>query len=239
MFVELQNVSYSYGDICAIQDLSFFCEKGEVVGLIGSNGAGKSTTIKTLVRYLKPLSGRILIDGKDAFCFDQNYPVSYIPDTPVFFDELSVLEHLQFMKAVYPKNTVRIETLLTQMELGAHQNKIPFALSKGTKQKLMIAIALLKDYELLIADEPFTGLDPTQIAQLKRVFLQQKESGKTVILSSHLLDVVENVCDRFVMIQSGKAVASGTRSELLRTAGLDVVRGSLEDAYLKLRNENE
>ena len=99
--------------------------------------------------------------------------------------------------------------------------------------------ALLKDYELLIADEPFTGLDPTQIAQLKRVFLQQKESGKTVILSSHLLDVVENVCDRFVMIQSGKAVASGTRSELLRDAGLDVVRGSLEDAYLKLRNENE
>lgn len=239
MFVELQNVSYYYGDICAIDDLSFCCQKGEVVGLIGSNGAGKSTTIKTLVRYLKPSSGHILIDGKDAFSYDQSYPVSYLPDTPVFFDELSVLEHLQFMKAVYPNNIVSIETMLTQLELGAHQNKIPFALSKGTKQKLMIAISLLKDYELLIADEPFTGLDPTQIAQLKRVFLQQKECGKTVILSSHLLDVVENICDRFVMIQCGKVIASGTRSELLQDAGLDVVRGSLEDVYLKLRNDNE
>lgn len=239
MFVELQNVSYHYGDICAIDDLSFCCQKGEVVGLIGSNGAGKSTTIKTLVRYLKPSSGHILIDGKDAFSYDQSYPVSYLPDTPVFFDELSVLEHLQFMKAVYPNNIVSIETMLTQLELGAHQNKIPFALSKGTKQKLMIAISLLKDYELLIADEPFTGLDPTQIAQLKRVFLQQKECGKTVILSSHLLDVVENICDRFVMIQCGKVIASGTRSELLQDAGLDVVRGSLEDVYLKLRNDNE
>lgn len=239
MYVELQNVSYFYGDLCAIDDLSFYCRKGEVVGLIGSNGAGKSTTIKTLVRYLRPSSGHVLIDGKDAFSYDQNYPVSYIPDTPVFFDELSVLEHLQFMKAVYPKNTVSVETLLAHLELGTHQNKIPFALSKGSKQKLMIAISLLKDYELLIADEPFTGLDPTQIVQLKRVFLQQKEDGKTVILSSHLLDVVENICDRFVMIQRGKVIASGTRSELLQDAGLDVAQGSLEDVYLKLKNDNE
>lgn len=239
MFIELQKLSFYYGKFCALQDVSFSCQKGEIVGLIGSNGAGKSTTIKNLVRYLRPSSGNILIDGRDIFSFNQDYPVSYIPDMPIFFDELSVLEHLQFMKAIYPQNPLRIDTLLEQMELHPHQNKLPFALSKGTKQKLMISIALLKDYDILVADEPFTGLDPTQIAQLKYIFFKQKQDHKTVILSSHLLDVVENICDRFVIIQGGKLKAVGTRDDLMRKTGLDPVQNTLEDAYLKLVDINE
>lgn len=239
MFIELQKLTFYYGDHCALQNLSFSCQKGEIVGLIGSNGAGKSTTIKHLVRYLRPSSGNILIDGRDIYSFAQDYPVSYIPDTPVFFDELSVLEHLQFMKAVYPRNPLGIETLLEQMELSPHRNKLPFALSKGTRQKLMISIALLKDYDILVADEPFTGLDPNQIAQLKSIILKQKQEHKTVLLSSHLLDVVENLCDRFVIIQSGKLRAVGTRDELMRKTDLDPVQNSLEDAYLRLVDIHE
>lgn len=143
------------------------------------------------------------------------------------------------MKAVYPLNKIEIEDLLTQFELQPYLNTLPFALSKGTQQKLMIAIALLKEYEILIADEPFTGLDPLQVVQLKRIFAEQKRQGKLVLLSSHLLDVVENLCDRFAMIQKGRLAAFGNREELLYLAGMDAQCGTLEEVYMKLVNTSE
>ena len=195
MELEVDCVSYSYGDIAALNEISFRARRGEIVGLIGENGAGKSTLIRVLYRFLVPDCGTVSLDGRDIFSLkDEEYPVSYIPDSPVFYEELSLIEHLLFTKAVYPGCSVSVDELVEALGLGEHLRMIPSALSRGTRQKLMIAMALLREYELLIADEPFTGLDPGQIAVLKGLLAGQREKGKLVLLSSHLLDVAENIC---------------------------------------------
>ncbi|MGN0353329.1 MAG: ABC transporter ATP-binding protein [Roseburia sp.] len=239
MFFEFDNISYAYDGIPALTNLSFSGEKGQIVGLIGENGAGKSTAIKNIVRFLRPDSGTIRLGGTDIVKLKmENYPISYIPDTPVFYEELSLMEHLQFIKTIYPNAHISIDSILDQFELREHSNKIPVALSKGTKQKLMIAMALLREYELLVADEPFSGLDPKQIAILKQLLIQQRDAGKLILLFSHLLDVVENICNTFVIIQHGKLLASGTKAELLEVADLSP-NDSMESLYLKLVNGNE
>ena len=133
--------------------------------------------------------------------------------TPVFYEELSLAEHLHFTKAIYPDGDYSVQEILEKFDLSAHQNKIPSALSKGTRQKLMIAMALLREYQLLIADEPFSGLDPKQISVLKELLSEQARKGKTILLSSHLLDVVENICDRYVVIRQGVCLAVGGRED--------------------------
>lgn len=168
MDFEVRQVYYSYGKTVALDGLSFSANRGKIVGLIGENGAGKSTAIKSIYRFLPPDKGMILWDGKDIFSLrPDTYPISYIPDTPVFYEELSLLEHLHFTKAVYPQSGASETELLERLDMREHQNKIPSALSKGTRQKLMIAMALLREFEILIADELFSGLDPKQIATLK------------------------------------------------------------------------
>ena len=197
MFFEFNDISYSYGQSIALDSLSFFAPRGEIVGLIGENGAGKTTAVKTIVRFIKPEHGTISINGTDIQKIKlEQYPVSYIPDTPVFYEELSLLEHLQFVKALFPDIPVSIEDTIVRFDLQEHCNKVPAALSKGTQQILSIAMALLRSFDILVADEPFTGLDPTQIAVLKDCLLEVKQAGKLVLLSSHLLSVVENICDR-------------------------------------------
>lgn len=239
MFLEFDSVSYAYDSIQALDNLSFSCEKGQIVGLVGENGAGKTTAIKNIVRFLQPDSGTIYLGGTEINKLKiESYPVSYIPDTPVFYEELSLLEHLYFTKAIYPSNNISVEKILDWFEMREHSNKIPSVLSKGTRQKLMIAMALLREYELLIADEPFTGLDPKQIVVLKQLLIQQKDSGKLVILSSHLLDVVENICDLFVIMKKGKLLAFGTKAALMNAAGLSLSE-PLENLYMKLVNHNE
>lgn len=239
MLFEFNNVSFSYGDIKALSELTFHGDKGEVLGLIGENGAGKSTAIKNVVRYLTPDSGNILFNGKDIFKIKtEQYPINYVPDTPVFYEELSVLEHLQFTKAIYPGNPLKIDRIIDRMELHEHLNKIPAALSKGTRQKLIIAMALLREYEMLVLDEPFSGLDPKQIALLKDTIREQRDDDKLVLLSSHLLDVVENLCDRYVIIKSGKLIADGTKKELIAKTGL-APDSSMENVYLRLVSSDE
>lgn len=239
MDFEVRQVYYSYGKTVALDGLSFSANRGKIVGLIGENGAGKSTVIKSIYRFLPPDKGMILWDGKDIFSLrPDTYPISYIPDTPVFYEELSLLEHLHFTKAVYPQSGASETELLERLDMREHQNKIPSALSKGTRQKLMIAMALLREFEILIADEPFSGLDPKQIATLKTLLLEQKSKGKLVILSSHLLDVVENVCDQYVIMKKGKCLASGSKEELLASTKLGR-NSTMEAVYLRLVEQNE
>ena len=239
MFFEFNDISYSYGQSIALDSLSFFAPRGEIVGLIGENGAGKTTAVKTIVRFIKPEHGTISINGTDIQKIKlEQYPVSYIPDTPVFYEELSLLEHLQFVKALFPDIPVSIEDTIVRFDLQEHCNKIPAALSKGTQQKLSIAMALLRSFDILVADEPFTGLDPTQIAVLKDCLLEIKQAGKLVLLSSHLLSVVENICDRYVIIKKGKLLAAGTRKALMHQSDL-LDSTSMETLYLKLVNNHE
>ena len=235
----VNRVFYSYGDVLALDGISFSANRGHIVGLVGENGAGKSTIIKNIYRYLKPDSGIITLNEKDIFSYPSGaYPVSYIPDVPVFYEELSLLEHLHFTRAVYPRGGVSVDEMIERLDLKEHQNKIPSALSKGTRQKLMIAMALMREYELLIADEPFSGLDPKQIATFKALMLEQKEKGKIVLLSSHLLDVTENICDQYIVIKKGKCLLSGSKQDLLSATQL--LEGStMEAVYLKLVEQDE
>lgn len=239
MDFEVKQVFFSYGDVLALNGISFSANRGQIVGLVGENGAGKSTIIKNIYRYLTPDSGTITLDGKDIFAYPSGaYPVSYIPDVPVFYEELSLLEHLHFIKAIYPQGGVSIDEMIERLDMKEHQNKIPAALSKGTRQKLMIAMALMREFELIIADEPFSGLDPKQIATLKALLLEQKEKGKIVLLSSHLLDVTENICDQYVVIKNGKRLLSGSKQELLSATQLSE-DSTMEAVYLKLVEQDE
>jgi len=239
MDFEVKHVVYAYGDIVALNGISFSASRGRIVGLVGENGAGKSTMLKSIYRYLTPDSGTITLDHRDIFSYPvDQYPVSYIPDSPVFYEELSLLEHLHFTKAIYPKNKITIDEILDALDMREHQNKIPSALSKGTRQKLMIAMALLREYDLLLADEPFSGLDPRQTAMLKTLLLEQKDNGKLVLLSSHLLDVIENICDQYVVIRKGICLFSGAKQDLLMKTGLPA-GSTMEAAYFRLVEQDE
>lgn len=234
MYLQFDNVSFSYLETLALDRVSFGIEKGEIVGLIGANGAGKTTAILNIIKYLQPQKGEIRIDGINISDIkNENFAVSYIADNPVFYDELTLLEHLHFIKALYPRNKVSIEYLIEKLELREHLKKVPYLLSKGTKQKLMIALSLLRDFDLLIADEPFTGLDPKQISVFKQILRDCRNEGKAVLLSTHLLDIVDGLCDRYIMLNHGKLVASGSKSEIITTHSLDK-DSTLEQIYLFL-----
>ncbi|HHT85043.1 MAG: ABC transporter ATP-binding protein [Bacillota bacterium] len=234
MLLQVKGVSFSYGSVRALQDVSFCAQAGQIVGLIGENGAGKSTMIKNITRHLKPQQGQITIDGtRVSEISNEDFPVSYIPEIPVFYEELTVIEHLHFIKALYPENTQSIPAIVAHFELEEHINKVPSALSRGTKQKLMIAMALMRAYRILIADEPFTGLDPKQIRLLKETMLQHKKDNKLVLLSTHLLDMVEKLCDKYIILHKGRVLATGAQSELASYAGLPR-DSSMENIYLKL-----
>lgn len=234
MYLQFKNVSFSYTDVLALDNVSFEINKGEIVGLIGANGAGKTTAILNIIKYLQPQSGKISISGMDILKIkNQKFPVSYIADDPVFYDELTVLEHLRFVKTLFPNNGLIIEDLIEELQLYKHLEKVPSALSKGTRQKLSIAMSLLRDYELIIADEPFNGLDPKQIKTFKERLFDCKKAGKAVLLSTHLLDMVEETCDKYVMLNNGRLVAHGTKSEIIK--GNNFHKDStLEQVYLTL-----
>jgi len=239
MYLQFNNVSFSYHKVLALSRVSFEIEKGEIVGLIGANGAGKTTAILNIIRYLQPQKGKIYIDGVDiSEIKNENFLVSYIADEPVFYDELTLLEHLRFIRALYPDNELVIEDLVGKLELQEHLHKVPSALSKGTRQKLSIALSLLRNYELLIADEPFNGLDPKQINIFKETLFDCKKEGKAVLLSTHLLDVVDGICDKYIMLNHGELVAKGTKSEIIKVNNLNS-DSTLEQIYLALIERSE
>ena len=234
MFLEFDKISFSYPEVLALDGISFKVARGEIVGLIGANGAGKTTAILHIIRYLNPKSGKIRMDGVDISKIkNEDFPVSYIPDTPVFYEELTLLEHLHFLKALYPDNKLSIDEIIDRLEILDHLHKVPSALSKGTKQKLMIALALLRRYELLIADEPFSGLDPKQIGIFRQVLEECRQEQKAVLLSTHLLDMVDGTCDRYIMLHRGKLIAIGTKQDIIQRHALDP-DSTLEQVYLTL-----
>lgn len=229
--LEFKSVTKSYNSVVALDDISFKIEKNEICGLIGSNGAGKSTTLKLIIKYLSPDSGCIFFKGQRLqSILDTSFPVSYIPDEPIYFEELSVKEHLSFVSSMYSTQN-KVNYLINIMELEKHLDKVPSNLSKGSKQKLSICCALLRNYELLIADEPFTGLDPKQIKVFKDVLQEERNNGKTIILSTHLLNMIENICDVFIMLKDGNIVSQGALDKIIKE---NETCSTLEELYLLL-----
>lgn len=234
--VSLEKVNKYYNDFHALKNISYDIPKNSIVGLIGANGSGKTTMIKCVLNYYDDYSGEITVFGeKNKSIAQEDNTFSYIPDTPVYYEELTVNEHINFISKMY-KTEKKVKKLIKDFELGSHLGKFPHELSKGNQQKLLICCAFLRDYKLLIADEPFTGLDPRQLNNLKGRFLELKNEGKTIILSTHLLPLIEDLCDYYIMIDKGELIGVGRIQEILaKTPDCK----NLEDLYLHLSDGGE
>lgn len=234
--VEVQNLTKLFGAQAAVDAISFSVGKGEILGFLGPNGAGKSTTMKIATGYLPPSLGTVVVAGHDV----QQAPlavrrnVGYLPEHNPLYLDMYVHEYLEFIGAVHglrgPALRQRVSQLVARVGLSREQNKQIGALSKGYRQRVGLAQALLHDPAVLILDEPTTGLDPNQIQEIRQLIRELGED-KTVIFSTHILPEVTALCSRAVIISRGKLVADAPVSELAaRAAGETVIRAEFESA---------
>jgi ABC-2 type transport system ATP-binding protein len=240
--IDVDGLEKLYGDFPAVQGLSFQVGPGEVIGLVGPNGAGKTTTIRSIAGIIIPTRGRITIAGHDL----AREPVAakaalaFIPDEPHLFDYLTVEEHLRFVGRLYQVADVmeRMPGLLEELDLSGKRHALPGELSRGMKQKLAIACGLLHHPRALLLDEPLTGLDPVGIRKMKATIMRRAQAGAAVILSSHLLHLVEEICTRVLIMQRGRVVAFGTVAEIVAHRP-ELAGRRLEDVFLALISQGE
>lgn len=240
--LQVEQLTKYYGDLAAVRDLSFRVDRGEILGLVGPNGAGKTTTLRCVVGIMRPSSGRIVVAGHDLgrAPLAAKSELAFMPDEPQLFEHLTVEEHLLFVGRIYGVREIgpRIEALLEEFELGPKRHTLPDGLSRGMKQKLTIACGLVHDPSVLLFDEPLTGLDPASIRRMKQTIRSRAESGSAVILSSHLLSLVEEICTRVLVVRGGRSVAEGTLPEILAHRPELAGRG-LEEIFLALTGTSE
>ncbi|MBY5952881.1 ABC transporter ATP-binding protein [Algoriphagus marincola] len=236
--LEVQNLIKKYGKQNAVNDITFDLQGGEVVGLLGPNGAGKSTTMKCIVGLLRKTSGEIRIGGYDHLSIEAKRLFSYIPETPYVYDLLTVEEHLQFVAQAYGVRDWKAKghELLETYDLEDKAKKLGKDLSKGMRQKVSICCALLPDPQVLFFDEPMIGLDPKAIRNTKRIFRELKEAGKTILVSTHLIDSVETIADRIMILKNGNIIGNDTLDNLKQTFEQGE-SGTLEDIFLELTKD--
>lgn len=230
-----------------IHDLDIEINEGEMVGLIGVNGAGKSTTIKHILGLMTPHQGTIAINGTtlDENVEDYRSSYTYVPETPILFDELTVEEHLRLTAMAYgvpEQQYVELtEKLLERFHMVKKRKALSAHLSKGMKQKVMIMSALLAKPSLFIIDEPFLGLDPLGIRSLLEDLVEVKKNGSAILMSSHILSTVEHYCDRFIMLDQGRIIAHGTLDNMLQQASEHSKQtvSTLEEAFYAMLNGGE
>lgn len=243
MSLKIDNVTGGYGHVPVLKDINFEVKSGEMVGLIGLNGAGKSTTIKNIIGLLTPTSGTITIDGETITSSPESYrkKIGYIPESPVLYDELTLREHIDITAMAYdiPKEEAhkRAEHLLKLFRLEKKLDWFPVHFSKGMKQKVMVLCAFLTKPSLYIIDEPFLGLDPLAIHALLELMTEMKKEGAAILMSTHILATAEKYCDKFVVLHNGKVEADGSM-ENLRTE-FNLPESSLDDIYISLTKEEE
>ena len=229
-----------YGDFTAVRGISFHVAPGEILGLVGPNGAGKTTTLRCLAGIISPTSGTIVVDGHDmrGDPIAAKRALAFIPDEPHLFDYLSVEEHLRFIGRLYgvPDIETRLPAMLDELELTDKRRSLPGELSRGMRQKLAIACGLLHDPSALLLDEPLTGLDPAGIRRMRETIVARAERGTAVILSSHLLNLVEELCTKLFVLRQGECVAFGTIDEIIAMRP-ELTGLSLEDLFLSLTGE--
>ena len=236
--LEVKKLSGGYANIPVLKDVSFQVADGELVGLIGLNGAGKSTTIKEIIGLLTPYEGQILIDGQTILGQAEAYrkKIGFIPETPSLYEELTLKEHLEVVALAYDLDWdaafERAEKLLKLFRLEEKLDWFPVHFSKGMKQKVMIICAFMVQPSLLIVDEPFLGLDPVAIQDLIDLLEQEKKRGTSILMSTHVLDSAEKMCDRFVILHQGQVLADGNLDQLRQSFGQ--ADASLNEIYLTL-----
>lgn len=217
MSIEVNKLTKIYGNQKAVDDISFKVEKGEIVGFLGPNGAGKSTTMKMITGYLQPDDGEAIVSGINVSSspIETKRRIGYLPEANALYYDMYVREYLQFIAEVHHVHDSRnrIEEMIKLTGLTVESNKKTGQLSKGYKQRVGLAAALIHDPEVLILDEPTSGLDPNQIMEIREVIRMQGKN-KTVLFSSHILQEVEAICDRVIIINKGKIVADDKLSNL-------------------------
>ncbi|MFQ7233945.1 MAG: ABC transporter ATP-binding protein [Enterococcus hulanensis] len=243
MSLTIQHVTGGYGHLPVLKDINFEVKNGEMIGLIGLNGAGKSTTIKNIIGLLTPQKGTITVDELTLQQDPENYrkKIGYIPETPSLYEELTLREHIEVTAMAYgiPKEEAmkRAESLLKTFRLENRLDWFPVNFSKGMKQKVMVLCAFLIQPSLYIIDEPFLGLDPLAINALLELMVAMKEQGAAILMSTHILATAEKYCDRFVVLHEGEVRAQGTLQDL--QTEFDLPGSSLDEIYIALTKEKE
>src|SRR5438132_5309117 len=231
------------GAVPAVDDLSFSVSAGEIVGLIGPNGAGKTTTLRSLAGILRPTSGHVRIDGHDLIAapIDAKRRLAFMPDEPHLFEYLTVEEHLRLIARLYSVDDFdrRARGLIEELELTGKERALPGELSRGMRQKVVIACGLVRDASVLLFDEPLTGLDPIGIRRMRETILARARSGAAILVSSHLLHLVEEICTRVIIMDRGRKIADGSVAELASRADLAAAGSSLEQIFLRVTGHDK
>jgi ABC-2 type transport system ATP-binding protein len=239
--LEVNGLTKTYGSFVAVNGLTLAVKRGEVLGLVGPNGAGKTTTLRAIAGIHPPSEGFVRICGFDLRTepVEAKKRLAFMPDEPRLFDYLTVEEHLRFVGRLYQVADIeaRLTPAIEELELADKRKSLPGELSRGMKQKLMIACGFIHSPEVLIFDEPLTGLDPLGIRRMKESIVRRSQDGAAVILSSHLLHLVEELCDTVAIIQNGTRIAYGTIDDLKWQIAQGKANVSLEEAFLQITSE--
>ncbi|MHB0999514.1 MAG: ABC transporter ATP-binding protein [Armatimonadota bacterium] len=238
----IEGLTKRYKTTLAVDNMSFEVADGEILGLLGPNGAGKTTILRSVAGIIQPNAGRILIDGHDLSTDEQaaKRNLAFVPETPNMYDMLTVMEHLRFVAMAYntlDKFNERASNLLEKFDLIDKQNELVLSLSKGMKQKLAVACAFIHDSQVLLFDEPLIGIDPKGARELKDMMLSAKQAGCSLLVSTHMLDTAERLCDHILIIDKGRKIAQGTMDDLHNRMNMGE-DASLEDMFLKLTEDD-
>ena len=233
--ITIRNLHQFYGATEILKGINLTVAPGQVVGYIGPNGAGKSTTIKTLIGLLPDFQGEVSVLGLDlrTQAMEVKRRIGYVPENAALYDLLTPTEYLRFVGQLYELDTAMVDKkaaeLLDLFDLSQHANNRMSTFSKGMRQKVLLISGLLHNPDLIFLDEPLSGLDANTVVLVKQIIRQLADSGKTVFYSSHIMDVVEKLSDRIIIINAGQIIADGTFAELqaTRTTSLEQLFGQL------------
>lgn len=243
--VTIQNLEKSYGSFKALKGLNFEIPKGECLGLLGSNGAGKSTTIRIITGQLRPNAGEVRVSGFNPVVEAKKiHPlIGYIPDSQSLYEELSVFENIDLFRRLYLQSPEKTDDIIERIGLSHKKEERVLKLSKGLRQRVLIARALVHNPKIVLLDEPTSGLDPSSAESIYGILEDLKKQGATILLTTHLMNDVDRLCDRIVFVNEGLKVEEGTPAELKKkysepTLDVDI----LEDGHLirkQIRKEGD
>ncbi len=241
--IQVEGLTKLYGSFVAVNELSFSVQPGEVMGLVGPNGAGKTTTLRTISGIIPPTRGSIHICGHDLVTnpVTAKRHLGFFNDEPRLFDYLTVQQHLAFIARIYQVGDYEplASQLLEELELSEKRNSLPGELSRGMKQKLAIACGLLHSPKVIYFDEPLTGLDPIGIRRMKNSITKRAEAGAAIIISSHLLHLVQEICSHILILKNGNKIFGGTLDEITRRFSEETGDVNLEDVFFRATGAEE
>lgn len=236
--IEVDGLTKLYGDFSAVADLSFRVQPGEIMGLVGPNGAGKTSTLRCLAGIIPPTRGSIRLAGCDLADdpIGAKRALAFFSDEPRLFDYLTVRQHLEFVARLYrvADAAERAPALLAELDMSDKANELPAALSRGMKQKVALACGFLHSPKVMFFDEPLTGLDPLAIRRTKDLILRRAAEGVAIIISSHLLHLLEEVCSHVLILKAGTKVVHGTLEEIRAQYG----NATLEEVFMQIAGDD-